>query len=117
MVIIIYTNKEVENIKKEDEIQYIVDNTCICPTITNDACITNNTSEQESTTNNIVDKVNINTASILDLEKLPGIGASKAQAIIDYRDTNGIFNSIEEIVNVSGIGESLYEKIKEYITV
>jgi competence protein ComEA len=122
MVIIIYTNKEVNEAKKDDEIQYVIDNTCTCPSISNDACLESNTSSQSTTSDSesnsqLTDKININTASILDLESLPGIGTSKAQAIIDYRDTNGTFNTIEDIKNVSGIGDALYEKIKDYITV
>jgi competence protein ComEA len=61
-------------------------------------------------------KVNINTATKEELMTVSGIGESKAIAIIDYRKNNK-FNSIEDIMNVSGIGESLFAKIKEYITV
>ncbi len=61
-------------------------------------------------------KVNINTATKEELMTVSGIGESKAIAIIDYRKNNK-FNSIEDIKNVSGIGESLFAKIKEYITV
>ncbi len=61
--------------------------------------------------------VNINTASVVELMSLDGIGESKAKAIIEYRDTNGDFENILDIKNVSGIGESIYEKIKDYITV
>ena len=46
-----------------------------------------------------------------------GIGEAKAKAIIDYREKNGNFNTIEDIRNVSGIGDALFEKIKAYITV
>jgi len=63
------------------------------------------------------EKININTASLEELEKLPGIGPSKAQAIIDYRTNNGPFKSIEEIKNVKGIGEKTFEKLKDLITV
>lgn len=63
------------------------------------------------------EKININTASLEELEKLPGIGPSKAQAIIDYRTTNGLFKDIEEIKNVKGIGEKTFEKLKDLITV
>ena len=47
---------------------------------------------------------------------LSGIGEAKANSIISYRQENGNFKSIEEIKNVSGIGDSVYEKIKDYIT-
>ena len=62
-------------------------------------------------------KVNINTASLEELDTLPGIGPKLGQRIIDYRETNGPFNSIEEIVLVSGIADSTFEKIKDQITV
>ena len=61
--------------------------------------------------------VNINTASITELVKLNGIGEAKANAIISYRTANGLFKNIEEIMNVKGIGPSIYAKIKEYITI
>jgi competence protein ComEA len=61
--------------------------------------------------------VNINTANLEELDALPGIGPTKAQAIIDYRNTHGQFNSIEEIENVKGIKEGEFSKIKDYIRV
>lgn len=61
--------------------------------------------------------ININTASSFELESLPGIGPTTAQKIIAYRDENGPFLSIEDIINVSGIGPGTYERIKDLITV
>lgn len=61
--------------------------------------------------------ININTATSEELQSLSGIGQTKAEAIIAYRESNGDFSSIEDITNVSGIGESTYEKIKDQITV
>ncbi len=63
------------------------------------------------------DKININTCSAQELTKIPKIGLVKAQAIIEYRDNNGLFTSIEDIKKVKGIGDSLFEEIKIYITV
>jgi len=63
------------------------------------------------------DLININTASSLELESLPGIGPTIAQKIIDYRTENGPFFSTEDIINVSGIGPGTYERIKDLITV
>ncbi|HHW68755.1 MAG TPA: hypothetical protein GX747_00235 [Tenericutes bacterium] len=60
--------------------------------------------------------ISINYATKEELMILPGIGESKAIAIIDYREKNK-FQSITDIINVKGIGENLFEKIKEYITV
>ena len=61
--------------------------------------------------------VDINTASLEELDKLPGIGMTTAQKIIDYRENNGPFARIEDIVNVSGIGDATFEEIKDLITV
>ncbi len=62
-------------------------------------------------------KVNINTASQEELMTLNGIGKSRAADIIAYRSTNGAFTKIEDIRNVSGIGDSIFDKIKDKITV
>ena len=71
-----------------------------------------------STINNNKDnKININTANSAELDSLSGIGPSKAEAIIKYREENGNFKTIEEIKNVTGIGEGLFEKFKENITI
>jgi len=59
--------------------------------------------------------ININTATLEELQSLPGIGPTLAQAIIDYRETNGDFYFIEDIMNVSGIGPSTFENIKDLI--
>ncbi|MDD4297374.1 MAG: helix-hairpin-helix domain-containing protein [Ruminiclostridium sp.] len=61
--------------------------------------------------------ININTAGAEELIKLNGIGKVKSEAIIAYREKNGFFNSTDEIMNVKGIGEATYSKIKDYITV
>ncbi|WP_347490553.1 ComEA family DNA-binding protein [Desulfoscipio sp. XC116] len=61
--------------------------------------------------------ININTASMTQLEELPGIGPSLAQRIIDYRTQNGPFMTVEDIQNVSGIGEKRFEQLKSQICV
>ncbi|WP_421379986.1 helix-hairpin-helix domain-containing protein [Bacillus salacetis] len=61
--------------------------------------------------------LNINQAVEEDLDGLPGIGPAKAKAIIDYRTENGPFKSVEELKEVSGIGEATFERLKENITV
>lgn len=61
--------------------------------------------------------VNINTASLSELTLISGIGESRAQAIIDYREKNGGFQSIEDIKKVDGIKDGLFSKIKDYITI
>ena len=72
---------------------------------------------QEESNNSRGSIVNINTANETELEELPGIGASIAGRIIEYRNKNGKFKSIEDIKNVTGIGDSKFEKIKESIRV
>lgn len=74
-------------------------------------------SKFNSGTNNNYSIVNINTATQTELESLPGIGPSLALKIINYRKENGKFSSIEEIKNVSGIGDSKFESLKRYIKV
>ena len=71
------------------------------------------TSSSESTSL----KVNINTASLSQLDTLPGIGPTYAQNIIDYRNAKGRFKSIEDIKDVTGIGDKRFDSIKELITI
>lgn len=61
--------------------------------------------------------VNINTASETELQTLKGIGTKKAAAIIEYRNKNGLFKSVDELTNVSGIGEKTVQKLRNEITV
>ena len=61
--------------------------------------------------------VNLNSASAAQLQTLPGVGASAAQRIVDYRQKNGSFKKIEELMNVKGIGEKSFLKLKPLITV
>ncbi|WP_174730099.1 helix-hairpin-helix domain-containing protein [Mesobacillus harenae] len=62
-------------------------------------------------------KVNLNKANASELETLPGIGPSKSAAIIEYRETNGSFKNIEELMEITGIGDKTFEKLQEHITV
>ena len=111
MAIYIYTKEEVidflktveDNNKKIDECNK-----------NNEICIEKEKVSKDDITDN---RININKASIEELKLLPNIGEAKAQAIIDYRNSVGIFNSIEDIKNVSGIGDSLFDKIKDLITI
>ena len=78
-----------------------------------------NQDNQEIKSTNTVNSniININTATQTELETLPGIGPSLALQIINYRNENGKFSNIEDIKNVSGIGESKFNNIKKYITI
>jgi competence protein ComEA len=61
--------------------------------------------------------VNLNTATVAQLDALPGIGKSTAQRIVEYRQKNGGFKKIEELMNVKGVGEKSFLKLKPVITV
>ena len=115
MVIIIYTKEEVKKSNIVDTVIKVVEKDCICPNIQNDGClnteITDNISNSEN--NGLV---NINTATTEELQTINGIGEGKAKSIIEYREKFGKFKNIEDIKNVEGIGEKLYETIKIYIT-
>ena len=105
--------------KKNEVIKSTTDKTTTTTTeIPNNAAIpdsSNTSSDTSSATLNL--KINLNTASKEELTKLSGIGEAKAQDIIDYRNTNGSFKTIEEIKNISGIGDALFAKIKDNIIV
>lgn len=127
MIIIIYSKEEIA-LQKEKAIKYeYTKEDCICPDNINEACIeskteTSNKEESNNKTNNTVEEetqkiININTATLEELQTLSGVGESKAKSIIEYREENGTFNTIEDIKNVSGIGDAMYEKIKDSITV
>ena len=85
----------------------IIEVPCDCSNIKNE------TKEEVKPSNN---KININTASLEELQTLNGIGESKAALIIEYRTSNGKFKSIEELKNIKGISEKIFSKIKENIT-
>lgn len=77
-----------------------------------------NSGEDASTGSNDANKININTATEEELsENLSGVGSAIAKRIIEYREYNGGFTSIEDIKNVSGIGDKMFEKIKDCICV
>ena len=116
MKIHIPTAQEYEEQKKQKEesngtedIQYITTNSGL-----------NDESDKNSNNSNIVEKnskVNINTATQTELETLPGIGPSTSAKIIEFREKNGKFKSIEDLKNVSGIGDVKFDNIKDKIEI
>lgn len=63
------------------------------------------------------EKINLNSATLEQLQSIPGIGPSTAKSIVEYRTKAGKFNRIEEIINIKGIGEKKFQKIKDRLTV
>lgn len=124
MVVYVYTNYEYSLVNTKEE----KTTECNCPKQDISICtdkgasiITSdeNKPEELPDSNSEVgnSKVNINNATKEMLTSLSGIGDAKAQKIIDYRNENGLFKSIEDIKNVTGISEKLFEQIKEFITI
>lgn len=116
MVIVIYSDDEIKDFETVKEKESLITNNCNRKNnnIINDSCVSN---EEFSDVSDVVKElVSINSASKEELMTVSGIGESKALAIIEYRNKNGLFKDISEVKNVSGIGDSLYEKIKDYIT-
>ncbi|MDD6223586.1 MAG: helix-hairpin-helix domain-containing protein [bacterium] len=126
MVIIVYTKDEVRNfvkVKEEEQVKQescviveekIVNHACICENIDDELANTTDQGKDSGSPNSII---SLNNATLEELMTLPGIGESKAQAIISYRDSKGNFQTIEELKEVKGIGDSLFEDIKDRITV
>lgn len=114
------------SIKLEDEQHYIIPKIgeMVSVTSNNDSNEPNQNDElkKESKTKNNKnaskeEKTNINVATIEELDSLPGVGEATANKILQYREENGQFNSIEDIKNVNGIGDKKYENIKDLICV
>lgn len=132
MVIKIFTTNELKKISKSKEV-VSNDNICTENTIIIDKCndssiikdvdlpnnndVLQNEEQKDTNQNNLGKLISINTGTIEELITLPGIGESKAENIIKYREENGAFKAIEEIINVSGIGDAAYQKIKDFITI
>lgn len=120
--IVVYTKDEIYNYKKNNQDNSKIECAsfeCVCPNKNNNACIVNdnliqNTEKKDTISVNA--KISINSASKEELMTLNGIGEAKADAIINYRKENGLFKSVEDIKNVSGIGDTVYDKIKDNIT-
>ena len=112
MVIIIYSKYQISNYietKKQEQEKISI---CTNSDVNNDACI-----QLEEADSAPAGKVNINTATVDILMSLPGIGKTKAENIIKYRNKNGNFTKIEDLKQVEGIGDSIYAQIKDLITI
>ncbi len=127
MVIYIYTVSQIKKISEPSSEPCVVEtediSKCEGSSIIETSPSNDNSSTKEQKNSSIENnnqtssKININTASVDELVTLNGIGEAKAKSIIEYRETNGSFKTIEDIMNVSGIGEAAYNKIKDNITV
>lgn len=114
MVIYVFSKNELTTTKAYEQISNASE--CKCETIEINNCVDKNTTN-ESNKDTVPAKININTDNKERLMTISGIGSSKADAIIEYRTKNGNFKTTEDIMNVSGISKTIYDKIKDTITV
>ena len=118
MVIIVYSFDEVASFTETKEQEKIEQEACKNQNgIENDACIEDSTDDTSSGSVVISGKISLNTATIDELMMLPGIGEAKAEAIIKYREEVGAFQNIEELKEVNGIGDAIFDDIKKSITI
>lgn len=96
---------------KDEEVIYVATKGEKNPSLAN-----NETKSQKSSGKSSTAKVNINKADLAEIQTLKGVGAKRAQDIIDYREANGPFKSLEDLGKVAGFGEKSLEKLKDSIT-
>ena len=106
---------KIEIPNKDENLNEIEDKTTNYVSKNTNGTISSNKETENTENKKTSEKININTATQTELETLPGIGPSTALKICKYREENGKFTSIEDIKNVSGIGDSKYEQIKNLI--
>lgn len=104
-------------VKLQDEAHYVIPKIGEETEITENVTQNNNLNNSNNKNTNDINKVNINKADSTELDSLPGVGPSTAEKIISYREQNGEFGSIEEIKNVTGIGDKKYEQLKDFIDI
>lgn len=102
-------------VKLQDEMHYIIPKIGDMARSNNSKLETNDNTNQNEPLK--TSQININTATIEELDKLPGVGEATANKIVSHRNDNGEFKSIEEIKNVNGIGDKKFEEMKELICV
>ncbi len=115
MLIVVLTDEEITERIAAKEIEVYEESAVVETETTKTIIGADNCSE-----NGLLDSgglISINTASVSELQTLSGIGESKAQAIVQYRSEEGEFITVEEVMNVSGIGEAIFNQIKDSITV
>lgn len=108
---------EIDNLnKKIDEVNQNIDaaRSVVVETETTQVAADNSSADSGAS---VSSQVNINTASLDELDSLPGIGPTYAQRIIDYRKAQGSFRSTDELQNVKGIGPKTFEKLKDLVTI
>lgn len=110
-------NKKIDSLNKAVEDAKNQQTTSTTTTSTSTSKSTSSVKGASTSSNPVSGKVNLNSASASQLDTLPGIGTAYAQRIIDYRNTNGGFKSIDEIQNVKGIGPATFAKMKDLITI
>lgn len=130
MVIYVFTKDEIKKREAKNELICEVPK-CECEVVDKSFCDTyvdngnnsdssnnsnNSNNQSDSNKNEDIKKVSLNKGTKEDFLTLDGIGESKALAIIAYREENGFFEKVEDIMNVSGIGEKAFEKIKDKLT-
>lgn len=114
-VVIIYSNDEINNFKSGNTAIKYIEKECICPSISNVSCFDTAITNLDGILNQS-GKVSLNSATLEELMTLPGIGEGRAKLIIEYRQQNKGFKDIEEIMNIKGVGEKSFEKLKAYLT-
>ena len=114
-VVIIYSDEEITNFQNGNTAIKYIEKECICPSISNISCLDYSITNLDGIINQS-GKVSLNSATIEELMTLPGIGEGRAKLIIEYRNQNNGFKNIEEIMNIKGVGEKVFEKLKAYLT-